>query len=268
MRNPGAGNRWKIVLLVTLFNLLWEAAGRGIVGILTHPVLLLALFLTYFSYSAMIEDLITRYRLQDYQVLCVAFLFGLAWQLLVPSGGAFVPPLLLGVNWGVVLCVNLVWWGPIQTLMGFYVANRLVSRDWDHPLLSRLGWGLSLFMFVFITLLIRLNVPSIAVVTAPGVMVMAVLMLASAVIVRRTLQRPEVRSAAPMAFERDKVMDYLSVFMVILFLISGTLLARNPIFSYIHPVNRPALVAGMVGSTIAVVIMLVHRLSSKRPIPV
>ncbi len=263
-------SRWKIVLFATLFNLLWEYSIRGTTDLLVHPRLPLFLFLTYFPYLAMVEDLIGRYRLKDYHVMVVALFFGLAWQLMGPSV-VFVPPLILGINWSGLLFVNLIWWCPIQTVMAFYIGNRLTPReDWGHPLLSRAGWGLALFIFILITLLFRFYVPDFPPITLHQVVIMIALVIATALVFRKILPSLEEGSSSTTVFEKSRVMDYLSAFTTIFFFFSAVFLTSNPSLVYVTHLNlnRTAFRAVMVGSTIIVLSMLTHRLSSREPIPV
>jgi len=254
--------------MATLFNLLAEYSLRGINSLPVHPVLPLFLFLVYLAYFTMIEDLIVRYRLKDYHVFVAAFFFTLLFQLLFPQGGVFVPPLVLGINWSVLLFVNLIFWCPIQTVMALYLANRTTPRDWDHALLSRAGWGLSFFVFVSLALLARLLTKGFAQVTLVGIMVMIGLIGATALAFRRLLPGPRERASLPEAFRKDTVMDYLGAFTVAFFLVSAVFLTRDPTYSYAHPVNRTALHVVMIGSTVVALSMLIHRVFSRRPISV
>lgn len=156
-------NRYRVISIATIFNLLFEYSMRGINDLLTHPVPLLFLFGVYFSYFTMLEDLIARYRLKDYHLVGIGFLFGLISGLMLPSG-IFTPPLFLGVNWINLLFINIAWWGILQGILTFYIANRIAPRDWNHRLLSKTEWCISLLVLLSILLLFRLkavNVPRV-----------------------------------------------------------------------------------------------------------
>lgn len=260
-------NRWKIILIATLFNLLWEYHLRGVNDFSVHPRLPLYLFLTYFSYFTIVEDVIARFRLKDYQVFIVALFLGLLWQLVGPSV-IYFPPLVMGINWLGVIFVNFIWWVPIQTLMAFYIANRITPRDWNHPLLSRAGWGLAFFTFVFITFLSRLLVPNFPPITLQQLVIMLALIIATGALFREFLPSIEERLLTPPAFKKDKVMDYLSTFATIFFFFSAFFLTSNPsLVGAIH-LNRTALRVSIVVSTMVVLTMFIRRLSAKKPIPV
>jgi hypothetical protein len=259
--------RWKIVLVATLFNLLAEYSVRGINNLRVTPLLPPFLFLTYFAYFAMMEDLIGRYRLKDYHVYVASLFFGLLWQLIGPSV-VFFPPTILGINWASLLFVNLVWWSSIQTILALYIANRITPRkDWDHPLLSRAGWGLAFLTYVGVTLALRL------VVHFPPVMPLQVLIMGGlisivAALFKRLVPGPEERSLPPAIFEKDRLLDLLSVLSAVLFFYLAVFLTSDPSYVVAAFLNRTALRANIVGSTIVGLLMLTRRLSSKKPIRV
>ena len=70
-------NRWLIILICALFNLSFEYSARGITQFVTRPLFILSLFGIYLTYFAMLEDLIVRHHLTNYQLFLVAFLYGL-----------------------------------------------------------------------------------------------------------------------------------------------------------------------------------------------
>jgi hypothetical protein len=260
-------NRWKIILIATLFNLLAEYSLRGINNLEMIPQLSLALFLSYFPYLAMMEDLIGRYRLKDYHVFVAALFFGLLWQLIGPSG-ALLSPLLLGINWITVIFVNLFWWCPIQTILALYIGNRTAPRqEWDRPLLSEVGWGLAFLTFVGITLLLRVLV-KFPPLTMLQLLIMAGLMVATLVLFYRIHPGPRERSLAPAAFGRDRFLDFLSASLIVYLLYSAVFLASQPAHVVAAQLNLTALQAGVVVSTIVTLLMLARRLSSRKPIPV
>lgn len=260
-------NRWKIVLIATLFNLLAEYSVRGINNLRVTPLLPPFLFLTYFAYFAMMEDLIGRYRLKDYHVYVASLFFGLLWQLVGPSV-VFFPPMILGINWGGLLFVNLIWWSLVQTILALYIANRITPRkEWDRPLLSRVGWGLAFFTYVGITLGLRLAV-RFPLVTPLQVLIMGGLMAITAAIFKRLLPGPKERSLSPAAFKKDSVLDLISVLSAVSLFCSAVFLTSDPSHVVATFLNRTALRANIVGSTIVGLLMLTRRLSSKKPVPV
>jgi len=134
-------NRFKIVLLATGFNLLFEYSMRGFGGLFRRGFFLL-LFL-YLSYYSVVEDLIVRYRITNRQLIVVAFCFGVIPEAFL-TGVLFAPPLVLGVNIPQFLFINIVWWWCLQGLVTFYFATRIVQRNWNHRRLGKFGWGIRL----------------------------------------------------------------------------------------------------------------------------
>ncbi|MHA1376874.1 MAG: hypothetical protein ACTSRG_00705 [Candidatus Helarchaeota archaeon] len=62
-------NRWKIAILCTSFNFLYECAVRGILNIVMAPILIVGIIITYFIYFTILEEIIIKYKLKDYQLL-------------------------------------------------------------------------------------------------------------------------------------------------------------------------------------------------------
>jgi hypothetical protein len=128
--------RWRIVLLATLFNLAFELAFRGAAGMVATPGLPIGLALIYISYFTIVEHLIRRYDVANLDLLLIAFAFGLL-PIAFLTGIVFAPPLAAGVNWRVLLGVNVVWWGFTQGLLTLYFARRVSGRDWKEPSFAR-----------------------------------------------------------------------------------------------------------------------------------
>lgn len=258
------GNRWKIVLIATGFNLLFEYSMRGINNFPKQPVLPLILFAAYFTYFTMLEDLIVRFRLGDYHLFVASFFFGTIYVCLV-SGAAFTPPLILGINWGYLLFINLVWWGAVQAVLTFYIANRLSPREWSHALLSKKGWTLMMFLNGFVVLLFQLSgvIPQG---TLSGIIVMVIILTASALIFWK-LQPKQEEKASP-EFKRSRVMDYLSIATAAVFFVCAVFLIFDPSHLGASNVNLTSVRIVSIWTTILAIIMLVYRLHTKRPIPV
>jgi len=69
-------NRVRIIGLCALFNILFEYSARGTTALSHKPLLFLFMFGIYFTFFAMVEDLIVWYHLRNYQISLVAFLYG------------------------------------------------------------------------------------------------------------------------------------------------------------------------------------------------
>lgn len=256
---------WKTVLIATGFNLLFEYSMRGVNNLLVQRALPLILFTAYFTLYTMLEDLIVRFRLKDYHLMVTAFFFGTVYQFLV-SGAAILPPMRLGVNWTSLLFVVIVWWGVLQSVITFYIANRLAPRDWNHRRLSKAGWATALFLNGLVVMLFQLS-GAIPKATASQIAVMGVIVFISALIFRRILPGENERSS-PMPFKRSIALDFLSALTAVLFFICAVFLTFDPIKANTSNVNATATTIVIRWTIILAFIVLVYRLYSKRPIPV
>jgi len=115
-------SRYKIIFGCVIFNLFLEYWAHGMsyfLGTWYAGPMLSLLYLTYFS---MLEDLIIRYRLRDYQVLNIGFVFGMFHESF-NTGSVFGNRAFFGVDLGLVLLVNIGWWGFLQSVLAMYFAN-------------------------------------------------------------------------------------------------------------------------------------------------
>ena len=154
-------NHFKLVFYCALFNLLFEYSARGIREFTNRPLFVLALFGIYFTYFAMLEDLIVRLKLTNYQILLTAFLYGLFPTAFLTGnlfnrdiyGGIIVA----GINVGTVVIIGILAWGVVQGMITLYLANRLSPRDWDHPKMGRAGWALAVVYQLVVTAIAQFN---------------------------------------------------------------------------------------------------------------
>lgn len=115
-------NRWKIIIAVILFNILFEISLRGFSLFLKNLALLPFFFLVYLLWFVAIEDVIGRYRLRDYHFMIFVLAIWLLPQVLFlrPDGTYMVnPPFVLGINWPEFLFLVFAWWfriGAIRVL--------------------------------------------------------------------------------------------------------------------------------------------------------
>ena len=143
-------NKIKIVILTVIFNLLFEYSIRGFYGLFLHKGLIILLITLYFSYFMIVDSLIRKFRINNLQILIVSFCFG---TLIVTffAGNIFINPTYVGVNIPKFFFVNIVWWGFLQALLTFYLATRIVQRDWNEKPMGRLGFFIySGYIIVFL----------------------------------------------------------------------------------------------------------------------
>lgn len=261
-------SRWKTVLVAVGFNLLFEYSMRGINDLLRHPALPFFLFLVYFSYFTLVEDLIVKYRLQDYHLLLIGFFFGTAFTLFVPAT-QFVEPQAFGINWSTLLFVNFVWWGMIQGVLTFYLANRLFPRNWNHKLLSRAQQAAVLVILIIVGLMFRisilLNMPEVPQISLEAYGVIASLLLISALVFWKMLPRDISEISVP---RKERFLDVLTAATLFLFAFCALFLIHDPTYINVHSVNQTSVHIVTFWTLIVALLMLIHRLCIRRSIPV
>ncbi|MBS7608831.1 hypothetical protein KEJ52_06560 [Candidatus Bathyarchaeota archaeon] len=261
-------SRWKTVLAAVGFNLLFEYSMRGINNLAVRPLLPFFLFLVYFPYFALLEDLIARHRLKDYNVAIAGFFFGTAFTLFVPAT-QFVEPQLFGVNWTALLFVNIFWWAILQGVLTFYIATRLFPRDWNHKPFSKGQKTTLVLMLIFVGLLCRIsiqsNVPAVLQIRPEAYVTITVLLIVTAFIFKKTVPKQET----PISIRtREKVIDLVAVATMVVFAFCAVFLTRDPIHINVHEVNATAVRVVTAWTILADLIVLGHRIYTRRPIPV
>jgi len=252
------------VAVATLFNVFFEYSMRGMNHLIAQPLLLPLLIYTYFTYYTLLEDLILRYRLKDYQAMVISFFLGTIYQCYV-SGDAFIKPNFFGINLGRLLFVTLVWWGAIQTVMTMYLANRLAPRRWDRKPLSQQAWITVLLLNAFAVIVFQNS--GIPKGTLLGKLTMIVILILTTRVFFSLLPPAEQRNRPP-EFRPDVFIDVLSAFTVAVFILSSVALARDPVVLGSSRVNAPAVKAILLWTSIVAISMLVYRLVTRRPISV
>lgn len=268
MNSENLLNHWKIVFVAVGFNLLFEYSMRGINNLLVRPMLLLFLFLVYFPYFALVEDLITKYRLRDYHLLLVGFFFGTAFTLFVPAT-QFVEPQVFGINWFALFFVNFVWWSVVQGVLTFYLANRLCPRHWNHRVLSKVQQTAFLVILIIVGLTFRisiqLNIPEAPQISPSAYIIIAFLLIVTALVFRKVLQR----SVSEIPVDRkERFLDVLAATTIGVFAFCALFLTYDPTYINVHGVNQTALRVVIFWTVIVALLMFVYRLYVRRSIPV
>ncbi len=253
-----------IVAVATVFNILFEYSMRGVNHLVAQPLLLPLLIYTYFTYYVLLDDLILRYRLKDYQAVVVSFFLGTIYQCYV-SGDAFIKPNFLGINLGRLLFVTLVWWGVIQTIMTMYLANRLAPRRWDRKPLSLQAWITVLLLNAFAVIIFQNS--GIPKGTLLGKLTMIAILILTVRVFFRLLP-PAEQGTRPPEFRPDVFIDVLVAFTVAVFILSSIVLAREPVVLGASRVNAPAVKAILLWTSIMSITILVYRLVTRRAISV
>ncbi|MEM2910964.1 MAG: hypothetical protein QW146_00480 [Candidatus Bathyarchaeia archaeon] len=260
-------NRWKIVFAAVGFNLLFEYSMRGINNLIVRPALPLFLFLVYFPYFAVLEDLIAKYRLKDYHLVIAGFFFGTAFTLFVPAT-QFVEPQILGINWAAFFFVNFFWWGMIQGVLTFYFATRFFPRDWNHKLLSRAQKIALLLTLILVGLLyrisIQLNVSQAPQINFGAYMAIFIMLIITALIFKKTLPK----QMADVAQRKETIVDIISALTIAIFAFSAVFLTQDPTQINVHSVNATAVRIIIPCTLIVALIIISYRVYTHRPIPI
>ena len=228
---------FKFVFYCALFNLLFEYSARGLKQFTGRPLFTLALFGIYITYFFMLEDLIVRFRLSNYQIIVVAFLYGL-FPIAFLTGNLFNTKvysgiIVAGVNVGTVLIIGVLAWGVVQGIVTLYFAHRLQLRDWDHPRMGIVGWSIALLYQLVVMIYAHRN-PVTPRGTPVGYLVFGLLVIAAALLFIRSLKAPKP-SIQP--FQPYKIMDFLAFGSVILFLVLGTFFISGEQIVTSQPLN-------------------------------
>jgi hypothetical protein len=254
-----ASNRFKLIFYCALFNLLFEYSARGVKQFIHRPLFMLALFGIYVTYFAMLEDLIVRFKLTNYQVFLAAFLYGL-FPIAFLTGNLFNRNIyggiiIAGVNVGTVIVVGILAWGVVQGMVTLYLANRLSPRDWDHPRMGGTGWALAIGYQLVVMFVARFN-PQTPRGDLTGYLVLGMLVVGTAILLFKSVRssRPPVRPFRP-----SSVMDFLAFGSVILFLLLGTLFAFGPTIVTSQPLNVLAVTLENIWVVFCGIVFFVYR---------
>ncbi len=265
------GNHWKIVLYSTLFNFLFEYAVRGFDNTLEIPILLFGIIGIYFTYFILLEDLIVRFRLKDYELFLIAFFYCLIGMVL-NSGYIFWEPgpfqpnyLIFGVNYLVIIFVCIFWWSEFQTVLTFYFANRISPRDWDQPFLGRKGWILTLFLNALFLSLFFLS-GKIVYGRIEGYISMFIMWVVFGIICYIMLKKKDRNE--PLKFESSKILDIIMISTIILSIFNAIFLIKDPVIIGASHVNSLALRITILWSLLLGIFVIFYRILSKKPISV
>ncbi|MHA1376875.1 MAG: hypothetical protein ACTSRG_00710 [Candidatus Helarchaeota archaeon] len=257
------GNRWKIALAASAFNLLFEYSMRGINDLIRSPFLPLALFLIYLSLFTMLEDLILRYKLRDYQLILLSFFYGTIY-IAFASSILFSPPLLFGINFFALLFVNFFWWGILQGILTFYLANRIVERDWEQPPLSKLGWFLAVIINGSIIFVFVVANPFSYNRTFEGLITMCILLITFGCL--SYLNIKNTRNNENFLFESSKILDLILITTISLFAFCAIFLISDSRVVGGTYSNQFATFVVIIWTTIVGIILTLYRIIQRKQI--
>ncbi|MFX0134790.1 MAG: hypothetical protein ACFFDN_14205 [Candidatus Hodarchaeota archaeon] len=258
-------NKYKIILGCVLFNLILEYWVHGIPNFF---IIFPSLFLLYVTYFFMLEDLILRYHLKDYQVLLIGFVFGVYTEIF-STGSIFGSGYFFGIDPFYFFLSTIGWWGLIQSVLTMNFANRFIAiRDWTEEPSGKLLWilavGWHVFMFLgFLSEQMELKIPpliNLAGQNLPKRTLMGYITSAIILIIVLTLYfiiqkiRGEKSSAVIPIFEKSKFLDVLTIGSIIISLVLGTTLFGSELSRVLF----------VYYSIIIGIIFIIYRLNTKK----
>ena len=268
MKTEIISNRFNLITYCALFNLLFEYSARGLKEFINRPLLVLTLFGIYFTYFTMLEDLMVRYRLRNYQIFLCGFLYGL-FPIALLTGNLFNTNvysgiMMAGVNVGTVFIIGILAWGVVQGIVTLYFANRLSVRDWDHPRMGKVGWGSALVYQALVMIVAHRN-PVTPRGTPVGYIVFVLLAIVAAILLIKSLKAP-VPSIKP--FQSSKLMDFLAFGSVVIFLILGTFFVSETKIVTSQPLNLLAVTLENIWVFFCGLAFFIYRLQKKSDVVV
>ncbi|HVP95475.1 MAG TPA: hypothetical protein VMS89_09950 [Methanoregulaceae archaeon] len=258
-------HQWLLILVATLFNLLFEYSCRGSDTLSTNPLLFPTLFALYFSLFTLVEDLIVRFRLRDYHFLIMAFFYGTIYEFFA-RGSALSGTGFLGIDWVTLVFANIVMWASVQGILTFYLATRVFPRGPHTPLLGERGWIIALIVnFSALALLHAGNhIPP------PGItpmLVLVAILIVTGIIFRSQANKTKWRSAY-VPFRKSTILDLLCLFTIVIFLFSIWIPVHGPANPYSALNNVTAWRISMVWACVVAVVLFIYRVLKGEPIPV
>lgn len=254
---------WRVGI-ATLFNFGFEYSIRGTNNFWQPRLLPIVIFLTYLSLFTIEDALIQRYRLKDYHLTILAFTYGMIYQCLI-SGSAFVDAGTLGINWPQILFTISLWWGVLQSVFTFYVANRLFPRRWEDP--PTPTWGLLLALLVNVGMVALFQKSGFIPTGRPiGYLMMVIVAGGAAILFILSLPRGNVESPP---FRAQPFLDLLAVLTVLIFVLGAFFLhGEEAIVREATVLNLQAARVITLWTILLAISLGGYRLISRRSIPI
>jgi len=261
-------NRFTIVLYCALFNMLFEYSGRGLNELTQNPTFFVFIFGIYLTFFAMLEDMMVRHKLTNFQVFLVAASWGTLVEAFV-TGNLYNPNNIFGItqagiNVGNLIIISGMAWGIVQSNITLYLANRLQPRDWDHPKMGALGWIVCILYQIAIVVVAWQN-PVTPRAQPVGYLSLLIIEAVLLTILVYSMKKP--RYEIPM-FSPVPLLDFLAFGSVVIFLILGTFFVGGETIVTSRPLNRTAVVLEVIWTIIVGVTFIVYRMVRGKEIAV
>ncbi|NVM03297.1 MAG: hypothetical protein HWN67_13230 [Candidatus Helarchaeota archaeon] len=173
--------------------------------------------------------------------------------------------LIFGVNYLIVIFVGIFWWSEFQTVLTFYFANRISTRDWDQPFLGRKGWILTLSINGLLLSLFFLS-GKIIYGTIEGYISMFIIWVVFGILCYIMLKNKD-RNEQP-KFESSKILDIIMISTIILSIFCATFLIYDPVIIGASHVNSLAIRITILWAWTFGIFVIFFRILLKKPISV
>lgn len=253
------------ILILVFFSLFLEFVVRGSFALTREFEDWFFLFLIYFAYYKILEDLIVRYKLKDFQLLYLVIFLSIVIETWI-TGSAFKEAIFLNFS-PMALLIPTVLWVSLQSFLALYLANRIRTKR--AGTMEKFGWILSVGIFLFVAFganLARGGLPG----KPGGYLALSILAVVLVVILRKSVKK--TRGSELMPFRKSKLMDglvlgYFLVGLVGFFWLSepyGEFSAETMQNGYMKAPAYGMILYGV----LVLVILLVYRLARKRALVV
>ena len=283
-------SRWKTILMCTGLNFLFEYAVRGISNFFAVPWLNIGIIGTYFAYFTILEELIVRYKLKDYQLLLWGFFLGI-FAMAFTGGQMFnIRPgfevfYVFGINYLDFIFVNFIWWSLFQTVITFYFAYRVSVRDWEKPKLGKLGWALAILLYTLMLFFFQLGrygiyrnfgfildffqvTNYIVFGTLEGYISMLIFVIIFGFLSFRELKKNEENEVSVAEFEPSKFIDVILIITIAVSIICAFFIGSVSSWSGASLINRVGSAIIVIWAIIFGIIIVIYRFITKKPISV
>lgn len=177
----------------------------------------------------------------------------------------YLPPLFLGINPGILFINNLIWWPTLQTLLGFYIARRIVGNvDRSKPLLSKGGIIFFFSMFILVSASFRLFVPFPI---TPQQLIVLGFVIGTGLYFRKLVKSKD-ETKLPEMQKNDIVLDLIAIFTLCFIIFSIFYFTKDPGLLHVTLINQDALKANIIVAPLVALALLIRRITSKKPIQV
>ena len=254
------------ILLLVLFSLFLEFTVRGTYALTRDAQYWVFLTIFYFVYYKILEDLIVRYKLKDYQLLYLVVFLSIIIETLI-TGSALKEQVFLNFS-PIALLIPTVLWLSLQGYVALYFVNRIKPRKMEFSKMGKLGWAIIILALVGIAA--GATFERAQIVKPGGYLILGILAGIFLFLFRRSIKKRVQPEIVP--FQKSRLMDLLAAGYFLAGLIAFIFLSEKyGQFSEATLqngyMNNPSYL--MIGySVLAGVVLMIYRWRSKKSLVV